>query len=37
LLCGAAAKQKLSLPFRGYQNTKNMKDEAQSFFFAQTG
>jgi len=32
LLCGVAAKQKLSLRSRCYQNTKNVKDEAQSFF-----
>jgi len=35
LLCGDAAKQKRSLPSRCYQNIKNVKDEAQSFFFDQ--
>jgi hypothetical protein len=35
LLCGAAAKQKRSLASRCYQNTKNVKNEVQSFFFDQ--
>jgi hypothetical protein len=35
LLCGVAAKQKLSLPSRCYQSTMVVDDETQSFFFDQ--